>query len=137
MSLVLDCSVVAAWVFADETTEAVKQVFEQLCDSAGWVPSLWRLEVGNVLEMSVRRGRCDRAFLAATLTDLEQLPIKEDSETYVRAWGDTLGLASRHKLTTYDAAYLELAIRRGLPLATLDNELRIAAKLESVPLLGI
>jgi len=94
------------------------------------------LEVANVLEMNVRRGRHDAAFRDAALEDLAVLPISIDAETDRQAWGATVRLAARHRLTTYDAAYLELAQRRGLPLATLDKELRDAATAEGVLLLG-
>jgi predicted nucleic acid-binding protein len=84
----------------------------------------------------VRRGRTDAAFRDAILADLALLPIRLDPETDRQAWGATARLAARHRLTLYDAAYLELARRRGLPLATLDRELRIAAAAEDVALLG-
>ena len=137
MSLVLDCSVTAAWVFVDETTEEVGQIFERVCEQGGWVPLLWRPEVANVLEMGVRRGRCGRGFVVDTLTDLEKLPITEDGDTSRHAWSSTLDLAARHQLTVYDAAYLELAIRRSLPLASIDKELRAAAERERVTLLAV
>jgi predicted nucleic acid-binding protein len=86
--------------------------------------------------MGVRRGRHDAAFRDATLADLALLPIHLDSETDRQAWGATVRLAQRHRLTAYDAAYLELAQRRGLPLATLDKQLRDAASAEGVILLG-
>lgn len=136
MSLVLDCSITLAWVYSDETTEPVRRVFELLRPSGAWVPGLWRLEVANVLEMGVRRKRHDAAFRDATLADLAQLPIQVDAETDQHAWGATLHLAERHQLTLYDAAYLELALRRDLPLATLDEDLRQAANTEKVRLLG-
>jgi predicted nucleic acid-binding protein len=136
MSFVLDSSVTMAWAYAEETSPAVHEVFERLAQYGAWVPSLWRLEVANVLEMSVRRGRRDAAFRDATLEDLTLLPIAVDRETDRHAWDATLHLATRHRLTTYDAAYLELAQRRGIPLATLDSELRSAAGAEKVPLLG-
>lgn len=136
MSMVLDCSTALAWVYSDETTEAVKRVFDLLSHGGAWVPGLWRLEVANVLEMSVRRGRHDAAFRDATLADLAQLPIQVDGETDRQAWGETLRLAERHQLTLYDAAYLELAIRRNLPLATLDDDLRRGAEHEKVALMG-
>jgi predicted nucleic acid-binding protein len=107
-----------------------------LTEGGAWVPALWRLEVANVLEMGVRRNRHDAAFRDATLVDLEQLSIHVDPETDRHAWSATLRLAERHKLTLYDAAYLELAQRRGLPLATLDEDLRAAASAEGVILLG-
>jgi predicted nucleic acid-binding protein len=136
VSLVLDCSITLAWVYSDETTEPVRRVFELLRPSGAWVPGLWRLEVANVLEMGVRRKRHDAAFRDATLADLAQLPIQVDAETDQHAWGATLHLAERHQLTLYDAAYLELALRRDLPLATLDEDLRQAANTEKVRLLG-
>ena len=111
-------------------------VFDQLTAAGAWVPSLWRLEIANVLEMGVRRGRMDAAFRDATLADLELLPIQTDPDTEKHAWRLTLRLAERHRLTVYDAAYLELAMRRGLPLASLDRELRAAAAVEGVELLG-
>ena len=84
----------------------------------------------------MRRGRTDSAFRDSTLADLALLPIRLDAETDANAWGGTMRLAARHGLTVYDAAYLELALRRGLALATLDRELRAAAQTEGVVLLG-
>jgi predicted nucleic acid-binding protein len=136
VSLVLDSSATLAWVYSQETTEAISEVLARLTDRGAWVPSLWRLEVANVLEMNVRRGRHDAAFRDAALADLAVLPISIDAETDRQAWGATVRLAARHRLTLYDAAYLELAQRRGLPLATLDKELRDAATAEGVILLG-
>ncbi len=137
MSLILDSSAALAWIYADEITPAIRQVFDLLHENGAWVPSLWRLEVANILEMGVRRARHDVAFRDATLADLALLPINLDAETDRQAWGATLRLAERHRLTLYDAAYLELAQRLRLPLATLDSDLRAAASDESVPLLGI
>jgi predicted nucleic acid-binding protein len=137
VSLILDSSATLAWFYADETTPAIRQVFELLARGGAWVPSLWRLEVANILQNGIRRGRHDSAFLHATLADLALLPINLDPETDRQAWGATLELAHHHRLTLYDAAYLELAQRRGLPLATLDGDLRAAALTEHVRLLGI
>lgn len=137
MSLVLDSSATLAWVYAEETTEAVRAVFEAMASGGAWVPALWRLEVANVLEMGVRRGRHHADFRDATLADLALLPIQLDPETDQHAWGSTARLAARYDLTLYDAAYLELARRRSLPLATLDRELRGAALIEGVRLLGV
>ena len=136
MSLILDSSVTLAWIYSDETTESIRRVFDIVTNNGAWVPALWRLEVANILEMGVRRGRTDAAFRDAILADLALLPISLDPETDRQAWGATTRLAARHRLTLYDAAYLELARRRGLPLATLDRELRIAAGAEEVALLG-
>jgi predicted nucleic acid-binding protein len=124
-------------VYSEETTEAIREVFGRLIERGAWVPGLWRLEVANILEMGVRRGRHDGVFRDATLADLALLPIHLDPETDRHAWGATMRLAARHKLTAYDAVYLELAQRRGLPLATLDTALRNAASSEGVILLGV
>ena len=137
MSPVLDCSATLAWAYGDETTDAVRAVFEIVATDGAWVPALWRLEVANVLEMGVRRNRHDAAFRDATLADLALLAIRLDPETNEHAWSATARLAARHRLTLYDAAYLEVARRRNVPLATLDRELRAAAAEEGVPLLGI
>ncbi|MGA7340244.1 MAG: type II toxin-antitoxin system VapC family toxin [Terracidiphilus sp.] len=137
MSPVLDSSATLAWVYSDETTEPICLVFDLVIAEGAWVPSLWRLEVANILEMGVRRGRTDAAFRDATLADLALLPIRVDEETDRQAWGAALRLAERYRLTLYDSAYLELAQRRGLPLATLDAELRAAASAEKVLLLGM
>jgi predicted nucleic acid-binding protein len=94
------------------------------------------LEVGNILEMGIRHGRHDARFRDATFADLYVLPIRVDPETDRHAWATTAKIASRYRLTLYDAAYLELARRRSLPLASLDSDLRKAAKLEKVPVLG-
>lgn len=136
MSLVLDSSIALAWAYSEETTTEVRRVFDQLKLAGAWVPGLWRLEVANVLHINVRRRRHDSEFRDATLADLAQLPIQVDPETDQYAWNATLILAQEHQLTLYDAAYLELALRRNLPLATLDEALRRAALEEKLTLLG-
>jgi predicted nucleic acid-binding protein len=137
MSLVLDSSATLAWVYADETTSGIRMIFERIRTSGAWVPALWRLEVGNALEMGTRRGRHGVAFRDATLSDLSLLPIHVDSEMDQHAWGETAHLAQLYGLTFYDAAYLELAKRRALPLATLDIDLQRAAKKDRVVLLDL
>jgi len=136
MSMVLDSSATLAWVYIDEITEPIRQVFNLVTENGAWVPGLWKLDVANILEMGVRRGRHDAAFRNSTLTDLALLRIRVDTETDRQAWGATLQLSDRHRLTLYDAAYLELALRRGLPLASLDAELRRAAQAEGVAVVG-
>lgn len=136
MSLVLDSSVTLAWVFGDETTPAIRQVFEGIAERGAVVPGLWWLEVANSLTMAVRRKRIDAAFRQAALSDLALLDVTTDQQTASLAWSETLALADKHHLTVYDAAYLELARRRGLPLATLDQELRAAASAIGVALLA-
>jgi predicted nucleic acid-binding protein len=136
VSLVLDTSATLAWVYGEETSPSIRDAFDRVKHSGAWVPGLWRLEIANVLELGVRRNRHDGSFRDATLSDLALLPIRLDAETDQQAWGATVRLAERHRLTVYDAAYLELALRRGLPLATLDRELRLAATSENLDLLG-
>ncbi|MGB7761818.1 MAG: type II toxin-antitoxin system VapC family toxin [Bryobacteraceae bacterium] len=133
----LDSSVTLAWVYSAETTVAISNVLAKVIESGAWVPGLWRLEIANVLEMGVRKGRTDGAFRDAALADLALLPITVDGETDRHAWGPTAKLAARHCLTLHDAAYLELARRRSLPLATLDQDLRAAAAAEDIILMGV
>ena len=136
MSVVLDSSVTLAWLCSDELTDPVRQVFERVTATRAWVPALWRLEVANSLHMAVRRKRIDAAFRDASLADLALLNIGTDPDTDAFAWSTTLELAQSHGLTVYDAAYLELAQRIALPLATLDEELRAAGRAVGVALLG-
>lgn len=136
MSLVLDTSIVLAWTYAEETTQPVLQVFEMVKAEGAWVPALWRWEMANVLQTNVRRGRHGQEFRDNALAALTLLPIHVGAECAENAWLNTVSLAERHRLTIYDAAYLELAIRRKIPLATLDRELRAAAESEEVKLLG-
>jgi predicted nucleic acid-binding protein len=136
VSLVLDTSATIAGMYPDEATSAIHAVFDRVGKDGAWVPSLWRLEVANVLNIGVRRGRNTVAFRDAALTDLAALSIQVDPDTDHHAWHSTLHLASSHRLTLYDAAYLELALRRGLPLASLDGDLRAAAVAEGIELLG-
>jgi predicted nucleic acid-binding protein len=136
VSLVLESSATLAWVYGDETTDAIRAVFDQVADTGAVVPSLWRLEVANSLTVAVRRGRIDADFRRAALADLALLDIITDQYTDANAWGESLTLANQFRLTLYDAAYLELARRRTVPLATLDSDLRSAARAVGVRLLG-
>jgi predicted nucleic acid-binding protein len=136
VSLVLDSSATLAWIYTEELTASIRNVFAALQENGAWVPTHWSLEVANVLEMGVRRGRHNAAFRDATLADLALLPVSLDPHTPRQAWGTTLRLAEHHRLTLYDAAYLELAKRIHLPLATLDMELSLAARAEGVIVLG-
>ena len=136
MSLVIDSSATLAWIYSEESTPSIFEVLARVADRGAWVPGLWKLEVANVLQMGVRHGRHDAAFREATLADLALLPISVDPETDRHAWSGTMLLAERHKLSLYDAAYLELAQRRGIPLATLDTELRQAASAEGMIVLS-
>jgi predicted nucleic acid-binding protein len=140
MRVVLDSSATLAWIYGDETTDAIRRLYDQIADDGALVPSLWRLEIANALTLAVRRGRIDAVFRDAALCDLALLDIITDSRTSTHAWAETLHLADTHRLTLYDAAYLELALRHSLPLASLDRDLcaagaRAGVRL-SVPLIG-
>lgn len=130
---VLDGSVTIVWAFEDETDPYAEAVADSLEDVPAIVPALWRLEVANALLVGERRSRITEAKVAQFLTLLKCLPISVDDETALRAWPDTLSLARLHDLTVYDAAYLELAVRLGLPLASLDTQLKEAAAAAGVP----
>ncbi len=137
MSLVLDSSATLAWIYQDEVSDVTQQIFELVANSRAWVPAIWRLEVANGLQTGVRRGRIDGAYRDLALGDLALLDISIDQDTDKYAWSSTLRLADRFRLTLYDAAYLELAQRRSLPLASLDEELRAAARGLDVLLIGV
>lgn len=124
---VLDCSVTMAWCFDDEATPYTDGVRDGLAALRAVVPSLWSLEVANATIVGERRKRLDAARSQRFIALLEALPIILDDETGNRAFGDVIHLARAHQLSAYDAAYLELAIRRGLPLACLDGKLKAAA----------
>jgi predicted nucleic acid-binding protein len=137
LSLVLDASVALTWVYGDEETAETRQVLTTIVMTEAWVPAFWHLEVGNALQQGLRRGRIDQNDRDGGLADMADLPIRVDPHTSAYAWTSTLDLSTHYRLTIYDACYLELALRRTLPLATLDRELRRAAEAEGVPLLGI
>jgi len=136
VSLVIDCSMTLSWYFEDERTTARIAVLNQVADAGAVVPALWRLEVLNGLQVAVRRGRITVSYRDVSLTDLRALSISTDPGTSRQAWSGTLHLFYHFGLSPYDAAYLEVALRRLLPLATLDGELARAAEAENVPLVG-
>jgi predicted nucleic acid-binding protein len=137
VSLVLDASLTMAWYFDDESTAATDALLDRVSDAGAVAPTVWRLEVANAFQTAIRRKRIDAAYRDGALTELALLPIAIDADTDTFAWTTTLRLAERFTLTVYDAAYLELAQRRGLPLATLDEPLRAAGHALGVPLLGV
>jgi uncharacterized protein with PIN domain len=104
MSVVLDASMTIAWLFADEHTEAAHKVMRRVAAEGAAVPSLWRLEVANVLRNAVRRGRCDEAYVDRSLARLERLAIRTDDETDSHAWGTTRALggdATHHLVRSF------------------------------------
>ncbi len=136
MSPVIDASLTLAWFFEDERTPAVDSVLDEVATTGALAPALWRLEVANGLQTAKRRKRIDAAFGNRALDHLAALPIAIDPETDAQAWTATLGLADRFDLTLYDAACLELALRRAAPLASLDGALRGAAQALGIALKG-
>ena len=137
MTVVIDASIALSWYFEDERTPAANALLDQVAAEGAVVPSLWKLETANGLQIALRRQRINAAFRDRALRQLARLPITIDHETDVHAWTATLQLADRFGLTLYDAAYVELAQRRAVPLATLDGELRLAAEALGLILLGL
>lgn len=136
MSLVIDASLTMAWYFDDESTAATDALLDRVARSGAVVPGLWRLQIANAFQTAVRRQRIDAVYRDISLAELGTMPITIDADTNAYAWSTTLRLAERFSLTLHDAAYLELAQRCSLPLATLDRDLRRAAPAVNVELLG-
>jgi predicted nucleic acid-binding protein len=135
-TLVVDCSLAMTWLFSDEATAEPERIFDRLELETGLVPPLWFLELTNVISIAERKGRVTSADSRVFITELQKLNIEVDSESSERAFDHLLPLCRAQQLTSYDAVYLDLAIRRQLPLATLDEPLRKAAKKLGVKLLG-
>jgi predicted nucleic acid-binding protein len=135
--LVIDSSVAIAWCFPDEQDDYSQSVLDALSSERAIVPDLWHLEVANTLVVGERRKRSTQADTVTWLGFLALLPITVDDETKIHAFRETLSLAREHSLSAYDAAYLELAMRRALPLATLDEKLKTAARTVGVPLFAV
>lgn len=125
--MVLDASVALSWCFEDEITPGSTAILKRVESSEAFVPSVWPLEVTNVLRQAERRGRVTRPIVIGFLDALGALPLRVVEIGIATVFRDVMGLAWSHELTTYDASYLELALRMGLPLATLDSSMRGAA----------
>jgi predicted nucleic acid-binding protein len=136
VSLVLDASMTIAWLFRDERTQLAQSALRRVAIEGALVPAIWRLEVANVLRNAVRRGRCDDQYAERSLQRLGRLRITVDSETDRQAWGATRELSREYDLTLYDAAYLELAIRRRQGLVTQDIALFKAARTIGLDVIG-
>ncbi len=135
-ALVIDASITLSWLFPDEASDLAIAVQDHLPRvEAVWVPTHWRLEVCNSLWMAERRKRLDAAGVAQAAELFLKLPVATDPDTNDRAGRETLSLARQHGLSVYDAAYLELVLRRGASLASLDVPLRVVAKKLGVCLL--
>lgn len=133
MAFVLDASVALAWCFDDEGDKATDAVLELLRTDEAFAPGLWSLEVANVLLLAERRGRITESQVARFLRLLDGLPITLDLTVHPRQV--LVDAGRRHSLTAYDASYLVTAQSFGLPLATRDADLRLAAQRAGVPLL--
>lgn len=132
---VVDASMTLSWLLPDEASAGSLAVRDDLLKAESvWVPAHWRLEVCNSLWMAERRNRLDATGIAQAVALFTQLPVRVDPETNDRAGGETLALARQHTLSVYDAAYLELALRRGASLASLDRPLRAVAKKLALPI---
>jgi predicted nucleic acid-binding protein len=136
MAFVLDASVTLGWCFRDEENAFAHRVLRRLRDDSAWAPAVWPLEVGNGFALAERRGRFSTADSAEALVILSDLPITVHALTLEDALGPVLDLARAQGLSVYDAAYLHLAMREGLPLATLDDDLRAAASRVGVSLIA-
>jgi predicted nucleic acid-binding protein len=132
MDFVLDASVAAAWVLDDEQSDLADQVIDSLAFKTATAPHLWALEVANILTVCERRGRIDAAKRKLMAEALRDLGVIEQPHTQDAVFGEIMDLAAKHSLSSYDASYLELAMRLGVPLATLDKPLQKAAEAEGV-----
>ena len=135
--LVVDCSVTMAWCFEDECDELADAVLDGLAEGEAWVPSLWPLEVANVLVAAERRRRLTAADSARFVELLMSLPIVVDDRSHERAFAQVMSTARQLGISVYDASYLELAMRLGSALATRDSQLRAAAATAGVPLVDV
>lgn len=135
-AFVVDCSIAMAWLFNDEATPKTGALLNRLTTETALVPAWWFIEVTNVLAMAERKGRITPAQSDAFVADIDKLGIERDDEAPARAFTRILALCRTHRLTSYDAIYLDLAVRCNLPLATLDVDLRKTAKKLGVRLLG-
>lgn len=134
MPFVLDASIAACWAFEDESHPVAASALERVRTDEAYVPSLWWFEIRNILIVSERRGRLMERDTAVFLRGLARLRIVVDPSPEE---SDVLLLARQHRLTVYDAAYLELAQRKGLALATLDKALSTAARGQAVHVIDV
>jgi len=131
VALVVDASVSAAWFLPDEATPYTEAALQATAEGEVWVPALWLLEVGNLMLSAQRRRRISAAKRQELVVHAQALRLRVDREPVAMTTLDAL--AARHGLSAYDAAYLELALRRTLPLATLDKALEKAMAGAGIP----
>ncbi len=130
---VIDASVAASWCFPDEASSAAEAALKRFDAEGAVVPSLFWFELRNVLLVGERKKRITKSMTVRFLGFVRDLPLETDHDPDENL---AMGLARSHRLSFYDAVYLELALRKGAPFATLDTELISAARAESVALLG-
>jgi predicted nucleic acid-binding protein len=128
LTLVVDTSIVVAWLLVDERSPDAAGVARLIDEVETWVPQLFPIEIGNALLVAERRNRVSAKYVLEQLAALQRMPLRLDTETNTHIWGRTYELAKDEGLTVYDATYLELAIRREAQLATLDDALVQAAQ---------
>lgn len=133
-SFVIDNSIVMSWCFKDETNHYADAVLDRLLESTAFVPSIWPLEVVNVLLVAERKKLLSEADSVRFLALLSQLPIVVEYDRTERVMKDLLALARTNSLSSYDACYLDLSMRKGISIATLDTQLKKAAQKTSVPI---
>lgn len=136
MAFVLDCSMTMAWLFADAADESTDALRASLVTDNAFVPVLWAIEVANVILVATRRGRIAQTDWPTIRRNLEALPVDSDPARVERVLETVLPLAAEQELSVYDAMYLELSLRLGLPLATLDEKLAAAAQRAGVEVLA-
>ncbi|MCY4430570.1 MAG: type II toxin-antitoxin system VapC family toxin [Rhodospirillales bacterium] len=133
MPIVVDCSIFLAWSLADEEEPVAIEAMEDVVTAGGVAPRIWWYELRNALLANERRGRITTQQVAETLTDCAAIGMEIDDH---HEDASILGFARQYRLSIYDAAYLEVASRRRLPLATLDLRLSEAAPAAGAPLIG-
>ena len=126
-AFVIDCSIAMAWLFHDEATPKTTDLLNRLATETALVPAWWFIEITNVLAMAERNGRITPTQSDAFIADLSKIGIEQDGEAPDRAFTHLLPLCRTHRLTSYEAIYLDFDIRRRLPLATLVEVLRKTA----------
>ena len=126
--LILDASSALCWCFEDEDDSYVDELIDLVAADGAIVPTIWPLEIANALVVAERADRITIPESASFLALIQELPISIDSGAVSNVFGQTIDLARDHRLSSYDASYLELAVRTQLPLATLDVALGQAAK---------
>ena len=133
---VLDCSLTMSWFFPDEITEYSESIMDALLNGEAVVPHIWFYEVTNTLQVGERKKRLQRSESIGILERLQQLSIILDNTKTNTIMPELLSLAGKYKLSAYDAAYIELSLRLGLPLATCDKQMAESAIAEGIKLMA-